>query len=137
VKTKLSGKSCECPESPIFRARSVIVLRKKQNMNSPVNKLLYFGFLVLGLYQCFLLKDYMQAASSLGIGMAFDPFDVKQKWNERPKWQKVVLIANLAFVAATFGFGIGLAPIKLKDPSLLKFTQGSSVRPNKTPSALR
>jgi len=50
----------------------------------------------------------MQAASSLGIGLAFDPFDTEQKWNERPTWQKVVLFAHLALVAAMFGFGIGL-----------------------------
>ena len=41
-------------------------------------------------------------------GLAFDPFDTEQKWNDRPTWQKVVLIVHLALVAAMFGFGIGL-----------------------------
>lgn len=50
----------------------------------------------------------MEAAASMGIGLAFDPFDTEQKWNERPKWQKAVLIVHLALVAALFGFGIGL-----------------------------
>jgi hypothetical protein len=50
----------------------------------------------------------MQAAASFGIGLAFDPFDIEQKWNERPTWQKAVLIINLALVAAMFGLGIGL-----------------------------
>lgn len=50
----------------------------------------------------------MQAAASMGIGLAFDPFNPEQKWNERPMWQKVVLILHLAMVAAMFGFGIGL-----------------------------
>lgn len=50
----------------------------------------------------------MSAASSLGIALAFDPFDTEQKWNDRPTWQKAVLIIHLAFVAAMFGFGIGL-----------------------------
>ena len=50
----------------------------------------------------------MQAAASLGIGLAFDPFNPEQKWNDRPTWQKAVLIINLALVAAMFGFGIGL-----------------------------
>lgn len=77
-------------------------------MKTPINKALYLGFLALGLYQCLLSKDYMQAASSLGIGMAFDPFNPDQGWTERPKWQKLVLIGNLALVAAMFGFGIGL-----------------------------
>jgi len=39
----------------------------------------------------------MQAASSLGIGIAFDPFDIEQKWNDRPTWQKVNFQASPAF----------------------------------------
>jgi hypothetical protein len=62
----------------------------------------------LGVFQAFFSKDYMQAAASLGIGMAFDPFDQEQKWNDRPTWQKAVLIIHLGLVAAMFGFGIGL-----------------------------
>ena len=77
-------------------------------MKTPFNKFLYIGFLILGLYQALFSKDYIQAASSLGIGLAFDPFDTEQKWNDRPMWQKVVLIIHLALVAAMFGLGIGL-----------------------------
>ncbi|MFN3444465.1 MAG: hypothetical protein ACK44D_01885 [Bacteroidia bacterium] len=77
-------------------------------MHTPFNKVLYIGFLLLGIYQAFVSKDYMQAAASMGIGLAFDPFNPEQKWNERPMWQKVVLILHLAMVAAMFGFGIGL-----------------------------
>ncbi len=77
-------------------------------MKTPMNKFLYGAFLILGMYQALLLKDYMQAAASFGIGLAFDPFNVDQKWNERPNWQKVVLVTNLAIMAAMFGFGIGL-----------------------------
>lgn len=40
----------------------------------------------------------MQAAASLGIGLAFDPFNPEQKWSDRPTWQKMVLIVNLAIV---------------------------------------
>ena len=50
----------------------------------------------------------MQAAASLGIAMAFDLFNPELKWNDRPTWQKAVLIIHLALVAAMFGFGIGL-----------------------------
>lgn len=50
----------------------------------------------------------MEAAASLGIGLAFDPFDTAQTWNDRPTWQKAVLVLHLALVAAMFGFGIGL-----------------------------
>ena len=77
-------------------------------MNTPFNKFLYLGFLFLGLFQAFFTKDYMQSAASLGIALAFDPFNTEQKWNDRPKWQKTVLIIHLALVAAMFGFGIGL-----------------------------
>lgn len=77
-------------------------------MKTPFNKFLYLGFLGLGFYQAFFTKDYIQAASSLGIGMAFDPFNPEQKWNDRPTWQKVLLIIHLALVAAMFGYGIGI-----------------------------
>jgi len=49
-------------------------------MNAPFSKYLYIGFLLLGLYQ----------------------------GNDRPTWQKAVLIIHLALVAAMFGFGVGL-----------------------------
>jgi hypothetical protein len=65
-------------------------------MKTPFNKFLYIGFLALGIYQAIFPKDYLQAAASLGIGLAFDPFDSEQKWN------------HLVLVAAMFGFGIGL-----------------------------
>jgi hypothetical protein len=77
-------------------------------MKTPVNKFIYLGFLVLGIYQAIFTKDYIQATSSLGIGMAFDPFNPEHKWNDRPTWQKAVLIIHLALVAGLFGFGIGL-----------------------------
>jgi hypothetical protein len=77
-------------------------------MKTPFNKFLYIGFLLLGLFQAFFSKDYMQATASLGIALAFDPFDQEQKWNDRPTWQKAVLIIHLVLVAAMFGFGIGL-----------------------------
>ena len=62
----------------------------------------------MGLYQALINKDYIQAASSMGIGLAFDPFDTEQKWTDRPTWQKAVLIIHLALVAAMFGLGVGL-----------------------------
>lgn len=77
-------------------------------MNTPFNKYLYVGFLLLGTYQAFFNKDYIQASASFGIGLAFDPFDPSQPWNERPTWQKIVLYVHLAIVAAMFGLGVGL-----------------------------
>ncbi len=77
-------------------------------MKTPFNKFLYIGFLLLGLFQAFFSKDYMQATASFGIALAFDPFDQEQKWNDRPTWQKTVLIVHLGLVAALFGFAVGL-----------------------------
>ena len=77
-------------------------------MKTPFNKFLYIGFLLLGLFQAFFSKEYMQAVSSFGIALAFDPFDQEQKWNDRPTWQKTVLIVHLGLVAALFGFAVGL-----------------------------
>jgi hypothetical protein len=77
-------------------------------MKTSFNKFLYIGFLLLGLYQATISKDFMQATASMGIGLAFDPFNPEQKWNDRPTWQKAVLIIHLALVAAMFGLGIGL-----------------------------
>jgi hypothetical protein len=77
-------------------------------MKTSFNKFLYIGFLLLGLFQAVVSKDYIQAAASLGIGLAFDPFNPDQKWNDRPSWQKAVMIIHLALVAAMFGLGVGL-----------------------------
>lgn len=75
-------------------------------MKTSFNKFLYAGFLALGLFQALMKHDYMQAASSMGIALAFDPFDTEQKWDERPSWQKAVLILHLTTVAGMFGLGI-------------------------------
>ncbi|MBP6001505.1 MAG: hypothetical protein KA513_04640 [Flavobacterium sp.] len=77
-------------------------------MKTSFNKFLYIGFILVGLFQALFSKDYMQAVSSFGIALAFDPFDQEQKWNDRPTWQKAVLFVHLAIVAALFGFAIGL-----------------------------
>ncbi len=77
-------------------------------MRTPFNKFLYSGFLFLGIYQAIIGADYFQAASSLGIGLAFDPFRPEQPWNARPVWQKAILLIHLGAAAALLGLGIGL-----------------------------
>jgi hypothetical protein len=77
-------------------------------MKTPFNKFIYIGFILLGLFQSLFSKDYIQAASSFGIGLAFDPFDTEQKWNDRPSWQKIILIIHLGVTAAMLGLGIGM-----------------------------
>lgn len=66
-------------------------------MKTNFNKFLYIGFLLLGgIY--LLYKDISQTLIFFGIALAFDPFDTEQKWNERPNWQKMVLITHLSIV---------------------------------------
>jgi len=77
-------------------------------MNASFNKFLYIGCFIFVLFKAFFSINYMQAAASLGIGMAFDPFNPEKKWNDRPTWQKAVLIIHLALVAAMIGCGMGL-----------------------------
>ncbi len=77
-------------------------------MKTSFNKILYIGFVCFGLYEAVYKKDYLQAVSFLGIALAFDPFNVNQKWSDRPTWQKALLIIHLGLVAAMFGFSVGL-----------------------------
>ena len=75
-------------------------------MKTPVNKIIYIGFVLLGLYQAIFTKNHMEAASSLGIGLAFDPFNTDQKWKERPIWQKTVLLSHITLIGILFSVGL-------------------------------
>ena len=72
-----------------------------------VNKWLYGGFVLFGLYMILFRRQFSDAATYFGIALAFDPFDQAQPWKERPLWQKAWLIVHLAIVAALFGYEIG------------------------------
>jgi hypothetical protein len=83
----------------------------KNNKNksiAPFNKVLYLLFIVFALYQVLAKYSYVEAAGSLGIALAFDPFDTEQSWNERPIWQKIWLFVHLATVGLLFGLGVGI-----------------------------
>ncbi|MFM6983385.1 MAG: hypothetical protein ACKOXF_04570 [Chitinophagaceae bacterium] len=71
-------------------------------MKSSFNRILYIGFVLLGIYQTLVSKDYMQAAASLGIALAFDLFDQQQKWQDRPIWQKAILLLHLTLIGVLF-----------------------------------
>jgi hypothetical protein len=64
-------------------------------MNTPFNKYLYIGFILLGSYQAFFNKDYLQAAACFGIGLAVDPFNQMTSWYDRPTWHRVILYGHL------------------------------------------
>jgi len=72
--------------------------------NQKVTRILYGISVLLAIYQI-IQQNYLEAASALGVGLVFDPFDPQQTWKERPLWKKTWL---LAIVAALFGLGVGL-----------------------------
>lgn len=72
------------------------------------NKFIYGAFVLLTAYYVVFSKDFSNAVATLGIALAFDPFNQEQPWNERPMWQRAWLIIHLACVAALFGFMVGL-----------------------------
>jgi hypothetical protein len=71
-------------------------------------RIMYVLFLLIAVYEIIFKKDYIQAASQLGIALIFDPFNQQISWSDRPIWQRAWLIIHLAITAALFGFGIGL-----------------------------
>jgi hypothetical protein len=76
-------------------------------MNTSINKFIYIGFILFGFYELVDRHSAGDAAIYMGIALAFDPFNQKQTWKERPTWQKVVLIIHLSIVAGLFGYMIG------------------------------
>jgi hypothetical protein len=74
--------------------------------NQHINRYLYAGFCLMGLYY-FFKGNYGETAIFLGIALAFDPFDPTVTWKERPLWQRAWLIVHLAACAAAFGFEVG------------------------------
>lgn len=78
-------------------------------MNTSFNKFIYIGFILFGMYELTFKHSAGEAATFMGIALAFDPFDQTQPWKQRPTWQKVVLIIHLAVVAGLFGYEVGNA----------------------------
>ena len=57
-----------------------------------INRILYRCFLILGLYQIVISKEYFQAAASFGIGLAFNPVSHDTSWPQRTMLQKSISI---------------------------------------------
>lgn len=57
-----------------------------------VNRILHVGFLLMASLQFFVFEEPSAAIGSLGISLAFDPFDQQVRWNNRSFWQKAWLI---------------------------------------------
>lgn len=67
-------------------------------MQQRLNVYLYLGFILLGAYAFGSRQDWIELASLWGIAFLFDPFKVDQPWQERPKWQRAVLLIQLLVV---------------------------------------
>jgi len=81
--------------------------QKNKDLTDSFYKLAYGLFVLLALYQVLLQEEWINAASSMGIALIFDPFGYKIAWNNRPLWQKIWLFTHLGIAAALLGFGIG------------------------------
>ena len=66
-----------------------------------VNRFTYFLYLVLVAY-LFIKGDVEWAITNLGVALVFDPFDANVKWKNRPRYQKVWLIAHVTLTFAGF-----------------------------------
>jgi hypothetical protein len=71
----------------------------KQSIN--VNRITYILYLILVAYLLF-KGDLEWAITNLGVAMVFDPFNAKVKWQDRPFYQKVWLIAHLTLTFVGF-----------------------------------
>lgn len=81
---------------------------KKTNNNAMIMRIAYALFIALSVYHIFYNKAYIDAASTMGIALIFDPFDPLIPWDKRPIWQRGWLIVHLGIAAALFGYGISL-----------------------------
>jgi len=70
------------------------------------NKLIYGGFLVLGLYFLLFKKDPGEAVIYLGIALIGDPFDQEKSWSARPLYQRIWLILHLVLLFATIAYSL-------------------------------
>ena len=83
-------------------------------MKTSFNKFIYIGFMLFGVYELVYRHSPGDAATYMGIALAFDPFDQSQPWKQRANWQKLVLILHLAVVAGLLGYMIGAGDSDLK-----------------------
>ena len=67
-----------------------------------LNRWIYVGLTLSGIVLMFLLKDRMIGIANLGLALAFDPFNPKVTWKERPVYQKRWLIVHLTVFYALF-----------------------------------
>jgi hypothetical protein len=83
-------------------------METKRDVTKPFYRVAYTLFIALALYQILLRQDFVDAASSMGIALIFDPFDQTVSWKDRPIWQRAWMLIHLGVAAAFLGYGIAL-----------------------------
>lgn len=83
-------------------------MEKKKDVTQGFYRIAYVLFILLAIYQVIVRKNFIDAATNLGIALIFDPFNIKVSWSDRPQWQRAWLIIHLAIAAALLGYGISL-----------------------------
>lgn len=73
-------------------------------MNPKINRFLYAGFVVMSIV-AMIFGNWMMGFSNFGLALFFDPFDVKQPWNERPRWQRIWFLSHVAVMFAILSYG--------------------------------
>lgn len=86
-------------------------MEKKKDVTSGFYSLAYILFVLLAIYQIFGKSDLIDAASSMGIAMIFDPFHQSVAWKERPFWQKAWMIIHLTIALSLLVYGISIDKI--------------------------
>jgi hypothetical protein len=82
------------------------VTSKTRDYSRSFNKILYGGFILLGVYFLLFSKDLSQGVINIGIALAFDPFDPKQPFKERPLYQKGWLLMHVVVSLGLFVYMI-------------------------------
>lgn len=59
---------------------------------------MYAGFILLSIYFLLFSNDKLSGLSNFALSLAFDPFDSRVKWNDRPRWQRVWLVVHLVLL---------------------------------------
>lgn len=83
-------------------------MEKSKDLTNGFYRVCYALFIVLALYQIIFKKDFIEAATSLGIALIFDPFNRTVSWPDRPMWQRIWTLSQLFVAAALLGYGISL-----------------------------
>jgi hypothetical protein len=70
---------------------------KSKKLGNGFNRFMYGAFVILALGRIVFqgMDGLSEAVPSLGIALIFDPFDQAVAWKDRPRYQRVWLIAHV------------------------------------------